>query len=440
MAAGVLSTIILSSAWSPSEFGYWAYISAVAGMASALDFGLAIYAGSLSQNSSEKWQDYCGEKGRIFILAIMAAGFASLLLNSISALAARYIYVGSDVVSITGILQETCMGLVGAKMISNIGLAALAGQGRYSLLLLISLCQSISLLMLSIGTVAFDLGIAGNLNALSILNFAWAVIISCSATYEKNFYCFRKGNKNWEGSINNLLITAKKSCSLFPSSFSSSCFSYLDKIIVGATVGAQSLAFYTIASTVASQINSVAGLITQPVVHLAPMRSTSAQAKQNLDGYAEMSLIICPLIGLILVLLSPTIGKIFFPNLVDVSEILSASRSIGAMSFVYSLYSLNCYGHFYWLANKKYSFVSMVGVISSFGTLGAMLFVKGVYGLFGLIACNLVYSISILLTVTAIRDNDSRIRLGLFLGCLMYGSSILLLASTWGYSPQLGLG
>jgi len=429
LSSGILSTLILSGAWTPSDFGYWVYISAVAGIASSFDFGLGIYAGSLSQNSSEKWQDHCEEKGRIFILAIIAGGFASLILNSVSVVAANYIHRGSHGVNIIGLLKETCMGLVGAKMISNIGLAALSGQGRYSHLLLISLCQSISVLILNTGTVVLGLGIEGNLKALSILNAAWALIILFSATCEKKCYGFCKVSKNWKSTIKKLISTAKKSCSLFPSSFSSSCFSYIDKIIVGAVIGAQSLAFYTIASMVASQINSVAGLITQPVVHLVEMRNASAQARRSLDRYAEISLVICPSIGFIIVLLSPIIVKIFFPALVDVNAILSASRAIGVMSLIYSLYSLNCYGHYYWLASKKYAFVSTLGVISSLGTLVAMLLVKGAYGLLGLISCNIVYVISILLTITAVVDNKTRIGLGFWGSCLMYGSSIWLLVS-----------
>ena len=198
------------------------------------------------------------------------------------------------------------------------------------------------------------------------------------------------------------------------------------------------MAFYTIASTVASQINSVSALISQPLVHLVPMSDTDSRTKYNLDRYAKLILVVCPLLGLILVLGSPLIGAKFFPHLGDIVEILKVERAIGVMSFVYSLYSLNCYGHYYWLARKRYGFVSAVGVVSSFGTLAAMFIVRGEFGLLGLVACNLVYAISVLLTVAAIKDNDSKIKSSLFFGSFIYGASMLLLAFRYGYSSHLG--
>ena len=437
LVSGVLSTIILSSTWPPSEFGYWAYISAIAGMAASFDFGLAIYAGSLSSASSN-WQEHCEEIGRIFILAIITAGAAFLLLNSASATVAGYIHSEESGVNLAEVLRGICVGLVGARMLSNIGLAALSGQARYNFLLLISLCQSLSVLVLNLRTVALGLGFVGNLKALAALNIAWALITVCSATYENKFLCFRRVLSYRDFGIGKFLMTAKKSISLFPSSFSSSCFANLDKIIVGASVGAQNLAFYTIASTVASQINSVAALISQPIIHIVPMSDTDFRAKHNLDRYARLILVVCPLLGLILILGSPLIAVQFFPQLKNISEILKVERAIGVMSFIYSLYSVNCYGHYYWLARKRYWLVSAVGVVSSFGTLAAMFMVRGEFGLLGLVACNLVYAISVLLTVAAIRDNDGNIKAGLFFGSIIFGASILFLAFRCAYSSRLG--
>jgi O-antigen/teichoic acid export membrane protein len=437
LVAGVLSTVILSSTWPPSDFGYWAYISAIAGIAASFDLGLAIYAGSLS-SASRKWQDHFEEIGRIFILAIITAGVASLFLNGVSATLVSYIHSEDSGVNLPEVLAETCIGLVGARMLSNIGLAALSGQARYSFLLLISLCQSLSVLVLNLGTVALGLGFAGNLKALSVLNVAWALIIVYSATCEKKFFCFRRALALSNFSVDKFLMTAKNSISLFPSSFSSSCFANLDKVIVGASIGAQNLAFYTISSIVASQINSVAALISQPIVHLVPMSDTDFQTKHNLDRYARLILVVCPLLGLILILGSPLIGARFFPHLGDIVEILKVEWAIGAMAFVYSLYSLNCYGHYYWLARKKYGLVSAVGVVSSFGTLAAMFIVRGEFGLLGLVACNLVYAISVLLTVVAIRDNDTKVRSSLFFGSFIYGASMLLLAFRYSHSWHLG--
>jgi O-antigen/teichoic acid export membrane protein len=83
--------------------------------------------------------------------------------------------------------------------------------------------------------------------------------------------------------ISSLIDTVKKSLSLFASSLSSICFSNVDKLIVGSALGSKNLAFYTIASLVAGQINSLSALLVQPIIHIVPKVDSNKQAALSLE-------------------------------------------------------------------------------------------------------------------------------------------------------------
>jgi O-antigen/teichoic acid export membrane protein len=435
VVGGILSTAILSSTWTPSDFGTWAYVFAIAGMSLAFDFGLAIYAGSLS-NASEKRQEYHEEIGRILTLAFVVAALVTLVLQSASGLVAGLLQGEESKAAVKEAIRVSCVGLVGGRMITSIGLALLSSQSRYNQILIISLFQSGSVLAVNTLTMVLRLDFARNLHALSFLNCAWALIVLFISVSDGDFYCLRRGLALRDISFKKLIQTLKKSLAVFPGSFGSSCFVYLDKLIVGSFIGAQDLAFYTVATMVAGQINSVTALIAQPIIHLVPTADSDVKIKDNLDRYAKLVLVSCPALGFLLILFAPIIRIVFFPALSDVSQIAMIEQVIAIMCFIYSIYSVNCYGHYYCLARQRYKFVSAVTMFSSFGTLALMFVVRGAFGLLGLVACNFVYATSVLLTVQAIRSRAAQVQLALCAGALIYAASLILIFLRFSHSRE----
>ena len=413
LGGGVLSVAILSRIWSQSDFGSWAFVTAITTTSAALDFGLTIYAGSLSKEEG-KGENYEQKVNSILILAFVVAGLASSLLFWLAPWLAAFIYGEESQFVVADAIRGCAFGLAGGKMLAGVASVILISQDRYKALALISAGQVLTTLGVNLATSLTQSAFNLNLALQSYATVGWAIIIL--TVIRSNAIQLRRGEDKAKSDANipSLIDTAKKSLSLFSSSLSSVCFSSVDKLIVGSALGSKNLAFYTIASLVAGQINSLSALLVQPIIHIVPKVDSSKQAVQRMEKYANLSLIAGPSLGLLLILFSPVIRSIFFPSLHDQNQIFLVEQSISLMCFIYGIYSINCYGYYYLLSRQDFKFISIVLSISTALVLLGMVGIGNSFGLLGLVACNAAYIISCILTIVALRGQERKHRMAAY--------------------------
>lgn len=413
LGGGVLSVAILSRAWSQSEFGLWAFVTAITSTSAALDFGLTLYAGSLSKEDS-KGENYEQKINSILILAVVVAGLASSLLFLLAPWLAVFIHDEEGQLAVADAISGCAFGLTGGKMLTGVASIILISQNRYKDLALISAGQVLTILGVNLATTLTQSSFNLNLALQSYATAGWAIFIitvtrSCAVQVRDG-----EAKITTRANMLSLIDTVKKSLSLFASSLSSICFSSVDKLIVGSALGPKNLAFYTIASLVAGQINSLSSVVVQPIIHIVPKVDTNKQAALSLEKYANISLIAGPSLGLSLILLSPVIRSIFFPSLHDQNQIFFAEQSIALMCFIYGIYSTNCYGYYYLLSKQVFKFISIVVSISTILVLLGMVGMGNSFGLLGLVACNAAYIISCILTIVALKGQEKKIRIAFY--------------------------
>ena len=267
LGGGVLSVAILSRIWSQSDFGSWAFVTAITTTSAALDFGLTVYAGSLSKEDG-KGENYEQKVNSILILAFVVAGLASSLLFWLAPWLAAFIHGEESQFVVADAIRGCAFGLAGGKMLAGVASVILISQDRYKALALISAGQVLTTLGVNLATSLTQSAFNLNLALQSYTTVGWAIIIL--TVIRSNAVRVRGGESKFKSNANipSLIDTAKKSLSLFSSSLSSVCFSNVDKLIVGSALGPKNLAFYTIASLVANQINSLSALLVQPIIHI----------------------------------------------------------------------------------------------------------------------------------------------------------------------------
>jgi O-antigen/teichoic acid export membrane protein len=413
LGGGVLSVAILSRTWSQSDFGSWAFVTAITSTSAALDFGLSIYAGSLSKENSQG-ENYEQKINSILILAVVVAGLASSLLVLLAPWLAAFIHEEESQLVVADAISGCAFGLAGGKMLAGVASAILISQNRYRDLALISAGQVLTVLGVNLATTLTQSTFNLNLALQSYATAGWAVIILVVIRYCAVQVGGREAKIAARANISSLIDTVKKSLSLFASSLSSICFSNVDKLIVGSALGSKNLAFYTIASLVAGQINSLSALLVQPIIHIVPKVDSNKQAALSLEKYANISIIAGPSLGLSLILLSPIVRSIFFPSLHDQNQIYFAEQSIALMCFIYGIYSTNCYGYYYLLSKQVFKFISIVVSISTALVLLGMTVMGNSFGLLGLVACNAAYIISCSLTIVALKGQEKNYRVAFY--------------------------
>jgi O-antigen/teichoic acid export membrane protein len=413
LGGGVLSVAILSRTWSQSDFGSWAFITAITSTSAALDFGLSIYAGSLSKENSQG-ENYEQKINSILVLAVVVAGLASSLLVLLAPWLAALIQEEESQLVVADAISGCAFGLAGGKMLAGVASAILISQNRYKDLALISAGQVLTILGVNLATRLTQSTFNLNLALQSYATAVWAVIILVVIRYCAVQVGGREAKIAACANISSLIDTVKKSLSLFASSLSSICFSNVDKLIVGSALGSKNLAFYTIASLVAGQINSLSALLVQPIIHIVPKVDSNKQAALSLEKYANISIIAGPSLGLSLILLSPIVRSIFFPSLHDQNQIYFAEQSIALMCFIYGIYSTNCYGYYYLLSKQVFKFISIVVSISTALVLLGMAGMGNSFGLLGLVACNAAYIISCMLTIVALKGQEKNYRVAFY--------------------------
>ena len=419
MTGGVLSVAILSRSWEAPIFGAWAFVSAISGTALAFDLGLTSYAGSLSLTRLESNEYGCREEmSAIAAITIAVAIIVSSIFYCSSDYLANFLHGEVGQAAISEAIKGSIFGLAGGRLIVNVGSMMLASQNKYGLSIIVNSIVTLSSLAVNFITVLTNASFAQNLNwqstlllVLAIAMLAWIV---SDGSQDK---IINLGD--WSSVASRLRLTMKKSLSIFPASLSSSCFSSLDKLIVGSLLGVQSLAYYTIAALLASQINTVTALLTQPIVHVVPRANMDTSLNSTLLKYGRFNLLAGPTVGIILILMTPVLRNIFLRDASSSFEEIMAEQAIAAMCFIYGIYSVNCYGYYWFLAKQKYKACSMVVVISSVTVLIAMLVVKDGFGLLGVVMCNSVYIATCSLTLFALRGKYKQIKGSAFLSiCL----------------------
>ena len=413
LGGGVLSVAILSRAWSQSEFGLWAFVTAITSTSAALDFGLTLYSGSLSKEDS-KGENYEQKINSILILAVVVAGLASSLLFLLAPWLAAFIHDEESQLVVADAISGCAFGLTGGKMLAGVASVILISQNRYKALALISAGQVLTILGVNLATALTQSTFNLNLALQSYVTAGWAIIILIIIKAWAFQVRGREARIAARANISSLIDTVKKSLSIFASSLSSTCFSSVDKLIVGSALGSKNLAYYTIASLVAGQINSLSALLVQPIIHIVPKVHSNKQAALSLAKYANISIIAGPSLGLSLILLSPIIRSLFLPSLHDENQIYLAEQSIALMCFIYGIYSTNCYGYYYLLSKQVFKFISVVVSISTILVLLGMVGMGNSFGLLGLVACNAAYIISCILTIVALKGQEKKIRIAFY--------------------------
>jgi O-antigen/teichoic acid export membrane protein len=413
IGGGVLSVAILSRTWSQSDFGSWAFVTAITSTSAAVDFGLTIYAGSLSKEDS-KGENYEQKINSILILAVVVAGLVSGLLFLLAPWLVAFIHDEENQLVVADAISGCAFGLTGGKMLAGVASVILISQNRYKDLTLISTGQVLTILGVNLATTLTQSSFNLNLALQSYATAGWAMIILIVIRSWIVQVRGREARIAACANVSSLIDTVKKSLSLFASSLSSLCFSSVDKLIVGSALGSKNLAIYTIASLVAGQINSLSALLVQPIIHIVPKVDSNKHAALSLEKYANISLIAGPSLGLSLILLSPIIRSIFFPSLHDQNQIFFAEQSIALMCFIYGIYSTNCYGYYYLLSRQDFKFISIVVSISTVLVLLGMVGMGNSFGLLGLVACNTAYIISCILTIVALKGQEKKYRIAFY--------------------------
>ncbi|WP_437203119.1 lipopolysaccharide biosynthesis protein [Planctomicrobium sp. SH664] len=220
-------------------------------------------------------------------------------------------------------------------------------------------------------------------------------------------------------------------CSVFIGAF---LFGTVDKLIVGATLGSEAVGLYGIASSICRQVTALASAFLRPI--LPAIAATTAQPETpERQAYRHQLLkrgiwknsLASGALATGLFAISP-----FLPLLIkDVDGILPEIR---AMTFIYTINSMNAAGFYYCLGARMAGAVALATITGACLSLAGMYFTAPIWGFKAAIYSNALYCVSYILTDLAWQNSGGK-RLS---WTPIAGGVLAVLAGIWLFTARFG--
>ena len=397
MILGVLIIPVLIRAIGLDEYGLWTLISSVVGLVELAEIGLSVsttYFVSRDLSALEEGgmtQTLTVTLSVVLVMASLAAGGLWLGSNKIVTLlsnlnpsqqgtAAQALRIGAFIVwadlvrrVFIGVEQAyqryDVMNLLvsGQSIVSNLGLLAMAMLGGTTLTL-VRWQAVLSVTML----IAHILVVRWLLRGIS-LRFAW----------------------NWQ----RVREIVRYSVFTWLTSLSSALFSKADRLIIGVSLGTESLAVYGAITTVTSKINHLSAVPVQPLMPaISTLTSHQQRDHQTLEGHLQQALRINAAIALglsaLLFIFAPWVVTILLSGAALPEYVLAFRLAV----IICGVYSLNAVGYYLLLGINAVPLLMGIQMVSallsllligiaarSFGIIGAVVGNMGYLGTLGLI-------------------------------------------------------
>ena len=374
-----------------SEYGIFSLVSATIGLITLAEAGLSVsttvfISRDLSDNDM---------KGMIETLIIVTG--CMLILATVAAVATYFgakmlitFFPQLDTPHRVSAIQAIQIGslVVWAKLLQQVLIGFVQAYQKYFLINVVNTLQSI-LFYIGIISVAW---LGGHTVALmywfaasSLLTLLVYVIYVRLLLKDVKLY--------FKWNTTKIRQIASYSLATWFASLGGKLFSQGDRLIVGALLDPSSLGVYSAITNVVAQINSLSGLVVQPLlptlstlwsrkqVSASPLLKNRLQQATNLNAFVSLGL------GAFILVMALPITNFILPNLAKSQYFLSFQ----IITIIYSLYSLNAVGY-YTLFGTEGVKINLI-VVSVSGIFSLLLIAIGarMAGITGAIAGNIGY-------------------------------------------------
>jgi O-antigen/teichoic acid export membrane protein len=344
------------------NYGLWALVSSILGIAGLAESGLSLSSiVFLAQDLEEADHKEISKTLTVIVLGtfILATLWSSLLFIFADPITHLFKNLSEDQSLViihslkiggfllwTRLVQQICTGIEQAykqygaiaifttthTIMTNIGMIGVASQGL-KVITLIQWCLFVNILTL-IANIIFILFLLRQIS----LRFTW--------DQDKSLEILKYSLSNWVLTIGSAL------------------FQQGDRLIVGALLGGKILGVYATLTSIAVQINILSATIIQPVlpeISASEVNTIKNKYKKsnNLVSAFYINTFTALGLGQLLLILAPVIIKVFLPEDLDLNEIFFYRL----MLLVYSIYSLNAIGYYILLGLRltKISLLAQLG-------------------------------------------------------------------------------
>ena len=402
--SGIITIPALIKITGPKEYGIWV-------IASSLVNVISLAEGGLSTAATVFVAEDAGSGGNTKSLSqTLAAIFVSILV--LSTVCATGIIISSDFLSNTlfgNLPQEDRLNLgcalkfssivVWTKLVQQIIIGVSYGFQRYGV---INLLISLQAIVINVGliVVAFLGG-----RAIALMEYQAMVsllLFSIHAFVHLNLTKSLHERFNW--SYDRFSSIAKYCISVWIANLGATLFTQVDKIIVGAALGATSLAGYSAITSITSQINSLSAMPIQPLLPkisslTSDTKTTQKIATRYFKQATEINCLISFGMGGLLVIYSSQILDFIIGKNLSIDLVVPFRLCI----LIYSIYSINASGYYYSFAIHDTNRAMKIIALSGFISLLSIYIGCNYFGVFGAIFGNIGYIFTLILNVMAIR-------------------------------------
>jgi O-antigen/teichoic acid export membrane protein len=400
VACITLTTPILIRLMGVEDYGIWAIVSSIVGLAVLAEAGLSTATTTFVSEDLDRGDDesLSTTLTTTLITVLFLSGFASLLLlfvsQSIAPLFPKLhpeqqvtLYTSLQIASISiffQLLQQSILGVEQAY--KNYALMNSVVTGQWFLLCLgwcviasinpnvIFLC--IWQCVITIVSFLCHLCVIFYLLKSHLVRFSW----SKERSLEIIQYC----SGTWISTLGALLFTKG------------------DRLIVGSILGASSLTIYSAISDFSSAINYFSSKPIQPIL---PLISTFKSFEENpgiktaLAKIFKLNAYSSTILGLLLLLSSPVLLRLTLPE----GLVMESQASFHFLIFITSLYSLNSTGYFILLGLKQTKIFAQINIVSGLISIVGIYIGANSFGLKGAILGNAGFLLTLFFPVVALQ-------------------------------------
>lgn len=197
---------------------------------------------------------------------------------------------------------------------------------------------------------------------------------------------------------------AKYSSMVWLSSLGGVLFSRVDRLIVGSTLGTQVLGVYSAITDITGQINIMSALPVQPLVPLLGELVSNkdihqSELKQQIGHSLRTNSLVAVGLGAGLITLSPVCLNFLFAGKVDGDRLLLFC----ICCMIYAIYSTNAVGYYILIGIKQMNICTSIVSISGVISILLIFFGSSKFGLEGAIYGNMGYCLTLLLSIVAMK-------------------------------------
>jgi len=403
LGLGVISTPILIRILGLEEYGVWTLASSIVTIAMLADSGLSFSTTFFISQSLFK-SDIEELSQTLSIILVVITIISTIISISIFFGATSIFAAFPKLTESQFVIAGSCVQLgaivVWARLIQQVLIGIEQAYQNYGV---INLVGTFQVLLMNSGMIAISFQ-----GGRSIDLMKWQVLISIlflflNILFVKYLICGHQLNFKWNRK--RFLEILNYSLSTWVSSLGGVLFGQVDRLIVGAILGVESLGIYSAITTATVQINGLSAMPVQPIVPILS-RMNNEFAQNNTDGIRkiirkafEVNCIVALGMGSLFLTFDFLILPIFLGN----SQTITHINEFRFATIIYSIYSMNAVGYYIGFGTNSVNMCMKVQILSGIFSLTCIFFGIKYTGLNGAILGNSGYCLTLFLTFLGFR-------------------------------------